>query len=136
MVRGNGLAVVTGSRSVAFWQEHEQARRELQDALIVDAGHQPDDAPRALVIAADGLAQAMLIRDSAFARVVEAGGPLTSAGRTRRAFAVWTAALDRTERHLRLVGLERKAQALPTLAEYLEGRAAPQGADGKEAAAP
>ena len=85
VLTGNGLAVVAGHRSVAFWNEHERDRRALQRAVVEDAGQTLATAPQALLLAADGLAQAVLVRDSAFARVCEAGGPLTSAGRTRRA---------------------------------------------------
>ena len=119
VLRENRLAVVTGHLSARFWRDHVQARREIVESLIVDAGHDPDNAPRALLVAVDGLAQSMLIRDSAFERVVEAGGPLTSSGRTRRAFNVWCAALDRTERHLRLIGLKREPKPGPSLDEYL-----------------
>lgn len=119
VLTGNGLAVVAGNRSVAFWTEHERERRALQRAIVEDAGQTLAAAPRALLVAADGLAQAVLVRDSAFARVVESGGPLTSAGRTRRAFNVWTAAADRVERHVRLLGLKREPKPAPTLAETL-----------------
>ena len=125
VLKGNDLALVVGNRSAAFWAEHEQARHELRDAIITDAGHDPqDEPPRALVIAADGLAQAMLIRDSAYLRMVESGGPLTSSGRTRRAFNVWCTALDRTERHVRLVGLRREPKPVPTLVEHMAKQAA------------
>lgn len=127
VLQGNGLAVVAGHRSVAFWQEHERERRELQRAVIEDAGHTLADVPRALLLAADGLAQAVLVRDSAYLRLTESGGPLTSAGRTRRAFTVWTTAADRVERHLRLLGLKRVPKPAPTLAETLADRNA--GAD-------
>ncbi|HEX2253147.1 MAG TPA: hypothetical protein VHQ65_07765 [Thermoanaerobaculia bacterium] len=116
---GNGLAVVAGHRSVEFWQAHEAERRELQRLVVEDAGHTLHDAPRALLVAADGLAQAVLIRDSAFARVVDSGGPLTSSGRTRRAFTVWSSAVDRVERHLRLLGLKREPKPGPSLANYM-----------------
>ena len=122
VLKGSALALVVGHRSRAFWAEHENARCELRDSIIIDAGHELEDAPRALAIAADGLAQAMLIRDSAFLRLVAAGGPLTSSGRTRRVFTVWCAALDRTERHLRLVGLKREPKPVPSLQEYLRER--------------
>lgn len=121
--KGNGLALVAGHRSAAFWAAEAEERRELQRVLVEDAGHSLDTAPRALLVAADGLAQAVLVRDSAFARVVESGGPLTSAGRTRRAFAVWTQALDRVERHLRLLGLERQEKPTLTLAEHVARKA-------------
>ena len=125
LLPGNQAALVTGERSRAFWREHDEARRELREAIITDAGHDPDDAPpRALELAADSLAQAALVQGAAYHRMLEAGGPLTSAGRTRRAFAVWVRATDRLERHLRLLGLERAAKSTPSLAEYLEQRAA------------
>ena len=119
VLTGNTEALVVGHRSAAFWREHEEKRQELQNALIIDAGYELDDAPRALEIAADGLAQAMLVRDSAYLRMVDSGGPLTSGGRTNRAFVVWIAALDRTEKHLRLIGLQRKPRPVQTLAEVM-----------------
>ena len=129
-VSGNRAAVVVGARSMAFWQEHEQARREITEAVLTDRGHSESDAPRALALAADGIAQATLIRDAAYGRLVEAGGPLTSSGRVRRAFTVWLNATDRLERHLRLVSLQRLPKPGPSLAEYLAGGAGPgRGAD-------
>ena len=116
---GNDLALVVGHRSAAFWREHAVAQREIRDAIIADAGHEPGDAPRALELAADGAAQAALIRDSAFDRMVQQGGPLTVKGKTRHAFKVWCAALDRAERHLRLVGLQRQARPVESLAEVM-----------------
>src|SRR5687767_6093684 len=105
MVAGNRKALVAGAHSAAFWEAQAAARQETTDAVIADAGHRPDGAPRTLVLAADGLAQAVLLRDSAFLRLVESGGPLTSSGRTRRAFTAWQAAADRVERYIRLLGL-------------------------------
>jgi hypothetical protein len=119
-VRRNRAAIVTGEHSAAFWASQESARREIVAALVSDAGHAVDDAPRGLVVAADGIAQALLLRDSAFLRLVEMGGPLTASGRTRRAYAVWLSASDRVERLLRLVGLTRRARNLESLQRLLE----------------
>ena len=58
---GNGLATNVGHRSVAFWRDHEAQQRALVAAIVSDAGHSPADAPRALLEAAEGLAQAMLV---------------------------------------------------------------------------
>ena len=107
LMPGNVAAVVVGERSAAFWAAHEAARRETRRAVIEDAGYHEHDAPEALQLAADGIGQARLLRDSAFLRVVESGGPMTAKGRARRAFTVWLAASDRLERYLRLVGLAR-----------------------------
>ncbi len=104
---GNRAALMVGQHSTAFWAQQAEARREMAVAIITDAGYTAADVPRALQLAADGIAQASLLRDSAFLRVVESGGPLTSTGRTRRAFAVWMAAADRLEKNLGLVGLRR-----------------------------
>lgn len=119
-----GPALVVGDRSRVFWKLHNQARRELRDEIIADAGHSAAAAPRALILAAESIAQAVLIRDSAYLRMAEAGGPLASSGRVRRAFAVWSAAADRLEKHLRLVGLRRLPKPALNVAEYLAQRRA------------
>jgi hypothetical protein len=74
-VRGNHAALVAGTRSAAFWAAHDAARRAICHDVIEDAGHTEDDAPRALRLAADGIAQAALLRDSAFFRLVERAAP-------------------------------------------------------------
>ena len=119
MITGNQAALIVGHRSRLFWQQHAEAQREIRDAIIADAGHEPGDAPRALELAATGAAQAALIRDAAFDRMVQQGGPLTVKGKTRHAFTIWCAALDRAERHLRLVGLRREPRPAQTLAEVM-----------------
>ncbi|MCX6539599.1 MAG: hypothetical protein NT151_11810 [Acidobacteria bacterium] len=104
---GNTAAMVVGDRSAQFWRAQDATRREIVGAVIADSGHTPDDAPRALQIAAEGIAQAALVRDAAFDRMVESGGPLTSKDRGRRSLTVWLAASDRLLRHLQVVGLRR-----------------------------
>jgi hypothetical protein len=115
VIAGNALATKIGETSAAFWNAHAEARQEIALAVVRDAGFSTQDAPRALVLAADSIAQATLIRDAAYARMVEAGGPLSADGRVRRAFLAWTAAVDRLERHLRLVGLERRGKPINPL---------------------
>lgn len=114
MIRGNTAAVVAGERSAQFWREHAAARRELREQILADAGHEPDDAPEALRLAADSLAQATLVQQSAYLRMIEEGGPLSSKGRARRCFDVWIRATDRVERYARLVGLKRRSRKLST----------------------
>ena len=107
---GNTNAVVVGHKTADFWREHDATRQETRQAVIADAGHSEADAPHALALAADGIAQASILRDAAYLRLVEMGGPLTSHGRARRAFGVWLQASDRLERQLRLVGLQRRSK--------------------------
>jgi hypothetical protein len=78
-----------------------------------------EDAPTALLEAADGAAQALLIRNSAFLRLVESGGPTTLHDRRRTALDVWERASDRALRHLQVIGFERAPRRVPTLAEAL-----------------
>ncbi len=118
-VSGNKAALVVGGRSAAFWNAHQQALRDIRQAVIADAGFTEQDAPCALVLAAEGIAQSALLRDSAFERLVESNGPMTSSGRTRRSFVVWQATVDRLERHLRLVGLRRAPKPAMSIAEFL-----------------
>jgi hypothetical protein len=120
---------VVGEHSAAFWAQQAALRREIEHALITDAGHTPEDAPAALRLAARSIARAELVAASAFERIVESGGPLTARGRSRRAFVVWLAASDRLERSLRLVGLRRVPRSvdpLEALREAVERANAPE----------
>lgn len=110
---GNGLALVTGERSAVFWSAAEGLRSEIREAAIADAGHSHEDAPRTLLVAADGLAQAVLMRDAAYLRAVEQGGPMSSDSRARRAWAVWESAAAIVERHVKTLGLKRTGRQLP-----------------------
>jgi hypothetical protein len=106
---GNKAALVVGARSSAFWAGVNDVRVSMRDAILRDAGC-TDDATQVLSTLADGLVQASLVRDAAFQRLVESGGPTTTHGRTRRAFQVWLSSLDRCERLARLIGINRKAR--------------------------
>ncbi len=114
VVRGNGLALVVGAYSAAFWAAEAEARRVTREAVLNDQGHSVGGAPRALVLTAEGIAQAEILRDAAYQHLVRDGGPMAASGRVRRAYTVWLTASDRLERHLRLVGLRRVPKPAPT----------------------
>ena len=118
LVGHSGPALLTTARAELFWEAHEGVRREIRDRVIADHGCAPDDAPEALRIAAETIAQATLVRDSAYQRMADAGGPLSASGRARRCFDVWCAAVDRLERHLRLVGLQRKGRRINVAEQF------------------
>ena len=120
-VRGNVAALVVGDRSAQFWQECDANRRDIVNAVVQDGGHTLDDAPRALRLAAEGIAQAAIVRDAAFARMVESGGPLTSRDRGRRSLTVWLAASDRMLRHLQVIGLRRVPRPVVSPLDYIQG---------------
>ena len=113
--RGNTAAVVHEAHSAQRWARQAPLRRTLAVGMLLDRGFAEADAPLALAAAVDGAAQAILMRDSAFERIVEMGGPSTLRGRPRAAFTVWLAASDRAEKLLRLVGLARVPKAVDPL---------------------
>ena len=67
----------------------------------------------------DGAAQAALVRDGLFNRLIESGGPTTTTSRPRRVFESWRDAAVLSLRHLQAIGLERVAAAVPSLDSYL-----------------
>jgi hypothetical protein len=116
---GNTAHVTTGARSAQYWAAVDGERTALRRQLLADRGFTDEaEAPAALRLMADGAAQAALIRDGSFARLVESGGPVTSTDRARRIFTVWLAATTRALRHLEAIGLERKPKET-TLSDYL-----------------
>jgi hypothetical protein len=129
-VKGNQAATVTGSRSLQFWAAADAQREQLTLGILRDRGFATlAEAPVTLRLAAQGAAQAQIVRDSAFARLVESGGPLSGSDRERGAHKVWAAASDRLLRHVQVVGLERVAPAVPTLNDYMAHRAGRTGGD-------
>lgn len=112
---GNTASVVVGQHGRRFWDSVSGAIAAHSAAILADLGHTPDSAPIALETAVRGLAQASALRDSAFERVAEAGGPSTLRGRQRAAFRIWVEASDRVAAHLRLVGLARRERPVDPL---------------------
>lgn len=111
LLPGHTASLIVGHRSVAFWNAAQDALAAVVRDVLRDAGHSPDDAPRALLVAAEGLAQATLIRDAAFDRLRVLGGPTSSSNdRARRSFVVWANAAASAERHLKLIGLKRRSK--------------------------
>jgi hypothetical protein len=127
---GNTAALKHGLKTAAFWSQVEQSMHEAIALRLVDLGFTPETAPAALLAAVRGEQQAIIIRDSAFARLVETSGPLTSKDRRRSAFAIWAAASDRAERHQRLLGLQRQPRAVDPI-EALRKALAPENGDAK-----
>lgn len=117
---GNTDAVVVGEHSPRFWTAKDAAIHEIVDRVIADKGHTRENAATALLIGSESLAQAVMVQRSAFERMAECGGPLASSGRARRVFTVWLAAVDRVEKHLRLIGLSRVPAPVETPLQWME----------------
>jgi hypothetical protein len=128
---GNCAALVTGQHSAQFWQAVDTKRREIRDEVLKDAGETPTTAPRVLLALADGIAQCILVRDSAFDSMVALGGPLTVEGRARRASKVWQTTHDAVASDARILGLKRVPKSVDDLHEYLRGHASPADTGGE-----
>jgi hypothetical protein len=120
-IRGNRAALVCGHRSGAFWAAAEATEREITAAAIRDAGYAIDDCPAVLARASAAFARASLMEEASFRHVASSDGPLTAAGRTRRAFNVWQQSSARVSDLARLLGLRRAPRPVPTLDEVLNG---------------
>ncbi len=128
-VRGNQAATITGARSIAFWREAEAAKYELAAAVCRDLGHAGlEDAPVTVRQTALGLAQAAIVRDSAWQRLIENGGPLTGKDRERGAHRIWAGNADRVLRHTSTLGLERKLPPALSPTEYWKSKQRGEGA--------
>jgi len=122
-LRGNTASVVSGERSRQFWQAAHQERVAKRLALLRQRGFSSEgDAPPALAAVCDGAAQAILVRDGTFNRLIESGGPTTTNDRPRAVLRAWEAASDRALKHLQAIGLEtRERDALDcTITEWAE----------------
>ena len=118
-VRGNRAALIVGGRSTAFWAAVAGEQDARRAAILRDKGYTNGEAPEALRAVVDGAVQAVLLRDAAFTRVIEVGGPLSLRGRNRAVFRVWLEASDRAASHMKLLGLDRHERKASTLTDYL-----------------
>ena len=108
------LRVVVGQHARGRQWEKVHAAELLAtvEGALRDRGEDRTSATVAVKGVAEGFAQAQLLRDLAFQRTIQLGGPLTDRGKARRAFQVWLLAMDRVERHAKLLGLDRKEKRI------------------------
>jgi len=114
-LKGYAGPALVSAHSALFWESAQDALRDIVAGTLSDAGHTAGEAPRALLAGAEGFAQSVLIRDAAFHRIAQSGGPFTSGDRERRVFAVWESASASVERHVRLLGLKRVQRAIGSM---------------------
>jgi hypothetical protein len=116
--RGNLVALKTGERSRQQFDLQATERRDLSDAILKQLGHTDmSAAPETLKRFVDGTTQAVLLRDSAFLRVIESGGAITSNGRQRAAYAVWLKARNAAAADLETLGLRAEPKPVSNIAE-------------------
>ena len=114
----NADALSTIERSAQFWAAVEPTKRELKErtgaALAVD-----ESTPETLLGFLDAYAEVRLLRQGQFVRLARSGGPTTTKDKTKALYAAYLSALDREMRLAQLLGLERKAPPVQSLADVL-----------------
>jgi hypothetical protein len=116
----NTLALIIGQHSTQFWVTVAGTVSAQRPAVLRDLGLDPADAPAILIAAVDGLLQAQALRDAAFHRIAESGGPTTIRGRHRAALKVWESASDRVVALTRILGIARRPRPVDPLAAVHE----------------
>lgn len=107
--KGNTAALITGSRSAAFWEAAEAERQRIRTDTLSAMNVPTSEATAPELAIADGLAQSVLVRDSAFLKLQGDGGPVTTKGRARKAVDVWQTASQSAMRHAQVArGMRRE----------------------------
>lgn len=110
----------TFEHSAAFWSAVEPIKAEIVTRTRHQLAADDDDAPETLINLIDGYAEAVLLRKSAFARMCQQGGPVTSKGKTRGLLQAWGTFFDRELRAAERLGLRRRARRTQSPAEWLD----------------
>jgi len=114
----NIAAGKTLARSANFWTALEPLKQELVERVRTDLAVDASSVETVLGLI-DGYVEARLFRSSMFLRLAEQGGPITNKGRTRALYTAYLAALDRETKLAQVLGLERRARKVPSLAEVM-----------------
>jgi len=117
--KGNRAALVHGGRSKQVSRLHAPLRDEIVQKVIVDLGGDASLLPVTLLGLVDRYAEVSLLAGSYMFWLREQGGPIGTRGRQRAAVGGYLAALDRQMKLAVLIGLERKARKVGTVAELL-----------------
>jgi hypothetical protein len=125
LLTGNKAATITDTRARGFIEAHAAALAETVTTILGQKGYTRESAPLELLAAAEGLAQARLMRDAGYQRTVDNGGPLTGSDRLRGAARVAGEWSDRTLRHVQTIrSFPDSVRRVPTAAELLRGEVA------------
>lgn len=108
--RDNAAHLTTLEHSSQLRAALEPLKRELIARMRIQLCADVEDAPETLLGVIDAYAEARLLRSSAFVRLAQLGGFMTSKGKARALLSTWGAAFDREMRAAEKLGLERKAR--------------------------
>jgi hypothetical protein len=118
--RDNTGHLTTLEHSSQLWRALEPLKQEIIGRVRTQLAADTDDAPETLLGVIDAYAEARLLRSSAFVRLSQSGGFMTSKGAARALLGTWGAAFDREMRAAERLGLVRRARRAQTPIEWLQ----------------
>jgi hypothetical protein len=118
-VAGNTEPAGTLAHSAQLWALVAPACEETAARVRVDLGLDHGSASEIQRGMVDNYVQARLLRESLWASLVDRGGPITAKGNARRVLAAYWQASDRERDRAQLLGLQRQARKVPTLADVM-----------------
>lgn len=115
----NAASVKTWRDSTMLKADLAPLKADLVARVYVDLGLTADEVPEVMRTCIDMWAEATILRQVAFTRLSQQGGPITNKGRTRALLATWQTAFDRELRVAERIGLERRAKPAQSLHDWL-----------------
>jgi hypothetical protein len=119
VVGGVGGHAKTLAGSALLLEQLGPVKREIVARVVTDRGLDAD-APETLAGVIDGYAEARLLRQAMWVRLIESGGPVTGKGKKRALFDAYCSALDRETKLAQVIGLDRRARPVVDGVEYLK----------------
>jgi hypothetical protein len=90
----------------------EPLKRDMVLSVRRQLAADSDNAPETLLGVIDAYCEARLLRSSAFVRLSQLGGFMTSKGKARALLGTWASAFDREMRAAERLGLERRSKSI------------------------
>jgi hypothetical protein len=117
----NTAHLQTLEHSAQLWVALEPLKLEMTTRVRAQLAADGDDAAETLLGTIDAYVEARLLRSSAFVRLCQLGGFMTSKGRARALLSTWGSAFDREMRAAEKLGLERRARRVSeSVREFLD----------------
>jgi len=108
--RDNAAHLQTLEHSAQLRAALEPLKRDMVLSVRRQLAADTDTAPETLLGVIDAYVEARLLRSSAFVRLSQLGGFMTSKGKARALLGTWASAFDRELRAAERLGLEHRAK--------------------------
>lgn len=117
---GNTAALVHGARSKQASALQAPLREAIVQQVYADLGADENSLPATVRGLIGRYAETTLLADAYMCFLQEQGGPIGTRGRQRSAMSGYLAVVDRQLKLAQLIGLERKARKIDTVADLVE----------------